>query len=71
MYTVKLQNLIKETQATNSIAIQRMDTKSDIKIEMPDKVQKGSKPIKGNYKVKCVNSKGGVSYSGTLEPRHD
>jgi len=47
-----------------------LNTKSDIKVETADKVQLSSTPIKGRFKVKCVNNKGGVSFSGPINVLH-
>jgi hypothetical protein len=57
VYDIKIDRLITGT-SVSSITVAKLSTKSDIKIELPDKVQLSGPPLSGKYKIKCVYPNG-------------
>jgi hypothetical protein len=66
VYLVKLRKLISGPSASN-ILVAKSSTTSTIVAEKSSLVQLSSTPLSGNYKIKCTDSQGVVSYSNELE----
>jgi len=61
-YTITLDRLIWGTTAT-TILVAKMSTFSEFEIYLPEDVQVSNPPLHGSWRVRCLNSLGGYSYS--------
>ena len=71
IYDITVRKMI-EGVSTNSITFAKLTASSlaTAKIELPTDVQTSGTPIKGSYKIKCVDKNGQVSMTNDITYNH-
>lgn len=65
VYHVVLRELI-EGMSVTSISVVKASTSATITIDLPTDVQLSAEPLRGKYRVKCVDHENFTSYSNDL-----
>jgi hypothetical protein len=62
VYTMQIRKLI-STVSSSNILVAKTSTAATIKVDLPANVQTSSAPLRGSYKIKCIDPEGYESYS--------